>query len=252
MELAIVTGASRGLGAALAKRLLLQGTSVIGISRQNNQELQELAEEKKVSYEHLYCDLEDLAHVEKIFTQVGDKVFQGKYEVVYLINNAGVVSPIDTAGNYDAASLSKHVHINQLAPMTTTNVLIAKAEKTSIPFVIVNVTSGAASRSVYGWSAYSSTKAALNRFTQTVALEQEAKKTGNKAILYDPGKMDTDMQGTIRSSTEDQFLDVEQFKQLKRANELRGAEIVADHLVSVLDLGINLENGKMYSIKDED
>ncbi|SDM01857.1 (S)-benzoin forming benzil reductase [Sediminibacillus halophilus] len=250
MELAIVTGASRGLGAALTKRLLLQGTNVIGISREENQELLEIAKKNQIYFQHYKCDLADTREVEKVFNKVANKAFDGTFEKVYLINNAGVVSPIDIAGNYDTATLSKHIQVNQLAPMTTTNILIAEAEKSSLPLVVVNVTSGAANRSVYGWSAYSSTKAAINRFTQTVALEQSAKETGNKAVLYDPGKMDTDMQGTIRSSSEEQFQDVEQFKQLKQANQLRGAEIVADHLVSVLNLGVRLESGKTYSIKD--
>ncbi|WP_026569086.1 (S)-benzoin forming benzil reductase [Sediminibacillus sp. JSM 1682029] len=250
MELAIVTGASRGLGAALTKRLLLQGMNVIGISRKDNKELRETAEQYQEHYHYYTCDLANIQDVEKVFKQVADKAFDGTFEKVFLVNNAGVVSPIDTAGNYDVSALTNHIQVNQLAPMTTTSLLIAEAEKSSIPLVVVNVTSGAANRSVYGWSAYSSTKAAINRFTQTVALEQNAKETGNKAVLYDPGKMDTDMQGAIRSSSEEQFQDVEQFKQLKQENQLRGAEIVADHLVSVLNLGVRLESGKIYSIKD--
>ncbi|SDJ89736.1 (S)-benzoin forming benzil reductase [Sediminibacillus albus] len=250
MELAIVTGVSRGLGAAIAELMLEKGTAVMGLARQENKHLQKVAEDNSTTFESKKCDLNNLHQVEAIFTEIANKAFNGMYHKVYLINNAGVVNPVDTAGNYSVESLSNHVNVNLTAPMATSNLFLHQAAASRTELVVVNVTSGAAQRSVYGWSAYCSTKAALNRFTETVALEQEELGTRCKAILYDPGIMDTEMQGTIRSSSEEQFKDVENFKQYKETNSLRDTKVVAEALLNFLEEGEDLVNGKIYSIKD--
>src|SRR5690625_5748465 len=90
-----------------------------------------------------------------------------------------------------------------------------------LSFYGVNITSGAANRPIYGWSAYCSTKALINRYTETVALEQHTLKTENKVFAFSPGVMDTNMQAEIRSTDSASFKDVEQFIQYKKDDQLR-------------------------------
>ncbi|WP_226038565.1 (S)-benzoin forming benzil reductase [Aquibacillus saliphilus] len=250
MKYAVVTGASKGLGESTAKLLLQEGCHVIGVSRNMNQNLEKLAEQNSVTYQHESCDLSSPDAIEHTFTLIAERIFLSNVEVVYLVNNAGQVEPIDKAGTAEVEELSQHVNVNLLAPMATTNLFLKRAKETNVPVVITNVTSGAAERSVYGWSAYCSTKAGLNRFTETVALEQEELSSGNKIIVFNPGIMDTDMQGQIRSANEESFKDVETFRDYKQENKLRETDVVAATLVTILSSVNQIVSGKRYNVND--
>lgn len=250
MKYAIITGTSRGLGAEIAKQLVENEIEVIGIARTENQELANYSSQLNAEYHHLNCDLSNIEEVETVFSAIAQDIFQEGTKNVILINNAGVVEPINRAGQYQVGELAQHVNINLVAPMSAVNIFMKASEATGIPLTAVNVTSGAADRSVYGWSAYGSTKAGLNRYTSIVALEQEEKQTGNKAILFNPGIMDTEMQGSIRSNETEAFKDVEKFKQYKESNSLRNPSVVANLLVSILGKQKDIENGKNYSVYD--
>src|SRR5699024_28480 len=80
----------------------------------------------------------------------------------------------------------------------------------------------------------------INMYTKTVALEQVEKKTGHKIIAFSPGIMDTDMQGKIRESTYDEFIQIDTFKNYKEQNELRHPDTVADALYHILQVRNNL------------
>ena len=251
MKYAIVTGTSKGLGASIAKLLIQAGIHVIGIARNDNKELNRLAVQSGVTYRHEACDLSQVNEVEQLFTSLANQLFaNGDAKLVYLINNAAVVGPIDTAGNHDAKELADHVHINLLAPMISMNVFLEYAVKKDIPLIIANVTSGAANRSQYGWSAYSSSKAGLDRFTKTTALEQVELQTRNKAILFNPSIMDSQMQQEIRSTNEAAFQDVEKFRKYKENNSLRDTDVVAGALVQVLLDTDKIESGKNYNVNE--
>src|SRR5699024_9478727 len=105
---------------------------------------------------------------------------QEKPTKIYLVNNAGVVNPIGQAATNENDDLQTHVAVNTIAPMVVTNTLLQWAMEHDIRLIGASVTSGAAEKPHYGWSAYCSTKAGLNMYTKTVALEQDEQKTGNK------------------------------------------------------------------------
>ena len=247
MNYAIVTGASKGLGAAAAKQLLADGLNVISVSRSANDELKELANTSQGEYNHFTCDLTNSSEVETVFSEIAGRVFVGNPENIYLINNAGMVDPIETAGNLDHLKTADNVNVNLLAPMIISNIFLEKAKISSGRLVIANVSSGAGSRAIQGWSVYCSTKAGINMFTQTVALELENEKSRHKVFAFSPGIMDTDMQSTIRSSSKSAFQDVETFQKYKKEGMLRDADTVAGALVKVLRSD-NIENGKIYQI----
>lgn len=250
MKCAVITGTSKGLGASIAELCIEQGMHVFGISRHTNKTLERLAINAKGSYQHYTCNLVNVEQVEKVFTIIADQLFKKQTESVCLINNAGTVTPIDIAENHTVEALHSHVHVNLISTMITTGMFLKKAQKAKTPLIVANVTSGAAERSVYGWSAYSATKAGVNRYTESVALEQEQLKTNNKIVLFDPSIMDTDMQSEIRSSSKEAFLDVEKFQQYKTENSLRDTNTVAKVLVAMLIDPENVVNGKYYSVKD--
>lgn len=252
-NIAVITGVSKGLGASLARLSLENGIGVIGISRTENKKLPEIAEENNQFYKHYPCDLSDIpqleATIDKIHETIENLGQEQRIEVIYLLNNAGVINPINQAKNIQTEELIKNITINTISPMVLTNQLLKGQEKHEIPIHVANVTSGAAEDAVYGWSAYCSTKASMNMYTRTVALEQEELGTGNKIIAFSPGVMDTGMQEEIRASDKEEFAAVERFREYKASNFLQHTDIVAGVLIDILT-DENVKNGKIYKIKD--
>lgn len=252
-KLAVITGVSRGLGASLANLLLESGIDVIGISRSENKHLTKTAKENNQFYRYFACDLSDIRLLEETMRLIDDEInernAEQEIETIFLLNNAGIVHPIDQSKHLKSEELVTHVTINSIAPMVLTNHFLEKHEEHQIPLVIANVSSGAAENPIYGWSAYCSTKASLNMYTKTVALEQEELKTDNRIIAFSPGIMDTDMQTVIRSSTKDQFAEIEKFKGYKANNSLRKTDLVAGVLIDIIT-DEDVRNGEIYYIND--
>lgn len=252
-NLAVVTGVSRGLGASLAKLLLESGVHVIGISRSENKELMKTASDHNQFYQHFSCDLSDLPALEDTIDAIHDLIAERnkeqEIETLYIINNAGVVDPIHQAAHIESKDLIQHVAVNSVAPMVLTNQFLRKQKEHGIPLNVANVTSGAAEKPMFGWSAYCSTKASLNMYTKTVALEQKELGTENKVIGFSPGIMDTEMQSMIRSSSKEQFAEIERFKDYKTNKTLRNTDIVAGVLIDIIT-DEDVKNGKIYYISN--
>lgn len=246
MKLAIITGASKGLGASIAERMIAEKIGVVTVSRTENEGLKEKAAANQIFYRHFTCHLAVTEEIEATLHAILSILDSKKPEMVYVINNAGVIEPIATAGTLDHQALIQNVTVNLVAPMMITNILLNKA---NTRLRIANVSSGAAERPIQGWSAYCSTKAGLNMFTATVAAEQATARSPHEMIAFSPGIMDTDMQGTIRSSSKKAFHDLEKFKEYKEAGMLHPAETVGNALVSLL-LKEEIENGKVYHVND--
>lgn len=248
MKYAIVTGASRGLGASAAQEFITKGIPVITVSRNENSALKQAAERAGFSYTHYSCDLSSAQQVQSVFANICEEVFQHA-ENVYVINNAGVIEPIEVAGELDAALVQRNIQVNLSAPILISNIFLQKAKETGSRVIIANVTSGAGERPIQGWSIYCSTKAAVNMFTMTAGLELENSGSSSQVIAFSPGIMDTDMQVTIRSSSEEAFADVDTFRNYKASGSLRSPDTVAGALVTLV-LADHLDNGKIYNVNN--
>ncbi|MGM8213664.1 (S)-benzoin forming benzil reductase [Virgibacillus sp. W0430] len=250
MKLAIITGGSKGLGEAIAKQFLNENTDVISISRTLNEKLSALAEQKQVNFIHYASDLGDMKELKTVVSHLEGHLSRSELETIYVINNAAALEPIQPASKINVDDLAYHVHVNTIAPMAIMNALLNQCSRENKSVVGVNITSGAANRAVFGWSAYCSTKASLDRYTTTVALEQEEMQTGNKIIAFDPSIMDTDMQKKIRSTSEDAFIDVRAFQAYKTNNMLQDVEVVAGKLYQIIADKARIENGKIYRVNE--
>ncbi|WP_431800328.1 SDR family NAD(P)-dependent oxidoreductase [Halobacillus andaensis] len=250
MKVAIVTGDSRGLGQAIADKFLNEGIHVIGLSRTHNDTLKEKADQKGVTYSHIRCDLSDSNDLTQGIDKVMYLAFQNDIEKVYLVNNAGVIDPIETVGQLDASLVNKHFQINVTTPILFINRLLKEADEQGVNVGIINITSGAAEKTIHGWSIYGSGKAAINQFTETAAMEQEKAGSEHFIIAYSPGVVDTDMQGEIRAAAESAFADVDKFKKLKEEGQLRSPSAVADVLMKLLSEEESIDNGRVYKLYD--
>jgi len=249
MKYAIITGASRGLGEAIAKRLINDNFSIVTVSRTKNEELEQLALEKGILYHQVTCNLSRENEIQEVFMEVAHQVFKMEPNEILLINNAGVIDPIHTVGNLDLTPTIRNIQINLIAPILITNLFLKKAPLTKALLQIVNVTSGAADYPIGGWSIYCSAKAGLNMFTKAVAEEQAEVKAPHKIIAFNPGVMDTGMQETIRFTSQEAFKDLERFKEFKDKNILKTTKEVAGALVDLLESG-TVESGKVYHISE--
>ncbi|MCP3026802.1 (S)-benzoin forming benzil reductase [Halobacillus sp. A5] len=250
MKYAIVTGDSRGLGEAVASKFMEKDIHVIGLSRTYNDNLKNKADNNKVTYSHIRCDLNDSDDLTQGIDKVMYLAFQNNVEMVYLVNNAGVIDPIETVGRLESSLVNKHLQINVAAPILFMNRLLKEADEQKVKAGIINVTSGAAEKTIHGWSVYSSGKAAINQFTATCAMEQEKAGKEHFVIAFSPGVVDTDMQGEIRASEESAFADVNKFKKLKEEGQLRSPDTVAEVLLNVISKEKTIENGKVYKLYD--
>src|SRR5690606_6459208 len=208
MKIALITGVSKGLGESIAKLFLESGIHVLGISRNPNNRLGKIAQKNNVNYQHYPCDLGNISEIEKTVKKIKEDVERYSPTIFYLINNAAVVEPINQVTLIGNQELANHFQINTLAPIILMNSMLQFSTNSNNAFIGVNITSGAAERPIYGWGAYCSSKASINMYTKTAALEQDTLKTGHKIVAFNPGIMDTNMQQTIRSSSKDSFIEI--------------------------------------------
>jgi benzil reductase ((S)-benzoin forming) len=247
MNYYIITGASKGLGEAIVQSLFHEENAIIAISRTVSEKLLKEANDNRVP---LLFETEDLSVVEHLIPLM-ERVFQHirlkDAQSVTFIQNAGVIEPIKPVGKMDHTELVRSVNVNLLAPMILANQFVERTRSFAGKKVIVHVTSGAANRTVHGWSSYSSTKAGLERFTKTLAFEQKNESFPVQAIAFSPGIMDTDMQQTIRTSQVEDFNEVKTFQNYYEKGMLRSPQLVASKLLTLLQG--NVESGKVYDIK---
>ena len=92
-----------------------------------------------------------------------------------------------------------------------------------------------AARSVPGWAMYCSTKAALDRFTAVTAEDQQGKPNPARLSAVAPGVVNTDMQGSIRASSKEDFPNVDRFIDLEKDGKLQSPEDTAKRLLNYLN-----------------
>ncbi len=218
---AIISGASRGLGAATALWLAKVGAAVTLISRSETA-LKSVAKEVR--------QLGGTALVFKADTSDPDacqkavaKTLKRFNKLDALVNNAGIVEPIAPLVQTDPERWHYNIAVNLLGPFYLTRAAISELRKQNGR--IINVSSGAATTVIENASAYCAAKAALNHFTRVVAAE-ESELT---VLSMRPGVVDTQMQKIIRREGPN-FMPAEQYayyQGLKERGELEPPEVPA-------------------------
>lgn len=180
---AVVTGASRGIGAATARALAHAGARVALLAR-TQAELDALAAEIKGVA--VRCDLLDRASVDEA-VRAADKELGGAPDI--LVNNAGVFRTAQV-GKIDAASIEDSIQLNLVAPLTIVNAFLPAMRKRGTGHV-VSVGSVADRKIFEANSVYSATKFGLRAVHEV--LRAELKGSGVRATLVSPGSTDTSL-----------------------------------------------------------
>ncbi|MET3212519.1 UNVERIFIED_ORG: NAD(P)-dependent dehydrogenase (short-subunit alcohol dehydrogenase family) [Burkholderia territorii] len=221
---AIVTGHTRGVGAALAEQLLQEGIAVLGVSRSRHPSLASQAGERFAEVE---LDLSDSTAVAAWLAGDTLRRFVDGASLVLLFNNAGIVDPIGPLAAQDPTIVARAVGLNVAAPLMLSAALV-QAASAATECRIAHLSSGAARNAYAGWSIYCATKAALDHHARAVALDAN---DALRICSVAPGVVDTGMQATIRATDERHFPMREKFDQLKSSGALATPEATARQLI---------------------
>jgi benzil reductase ((S)-benzoin forming) len=210
----IITGVSSGIGKACGEYYLNKGYKVLGISRRNTLEHE--------NYRFISCDLSDLYQIE----QLDFKEELDSESAVVLINNAGTIGEIKHFTKVSANHFKELSNLNILAPQLLITMLFQQIDPKRIE-TIINISSGAAQRPIPSWAAYCASKAAVDMYSQTLQIEMIELGLKSKIYSVAPGVVDTNMQVTIRATSQEDFTSVSNFQRMKEDGELRSPEEVA-------------------------
>jgi NAD(P)-dependent dehydrogenase (short-subunit alcohol dehydrogenase family) len=184
-RVAIVTGASRGLGRALARRLAADGWSLV-LDARGDAALHAIARELSAitRVESVTGDVRDAAHQDAL---IGAADNLGG--VALLVNNASVLgpSPQPRLAGYPLDELSYVYAVNTLAPLALMQRALPDLRARN--GIVVNITSDAAVEPYEGWGGYGSSKAALEQLGNVLGAEEPAL----RVYTFDPGDMRTQM-----------------------------------------------------------
>lgn len=186
----IVTGASRGIGAWIARWVSRAGANVVMTARSHN-DLQSLEKEIRTDGRFsmpITCDISDpnacVDVVEKVKKQFG--------KIDALVNNAGIVEPISKIAECDPEQFKQNICVNLIGPFYMIRQTISALRKSKGR--VINISSGAAIKPIASWSAYCAAKAGLTHLTRVLASEEPS----ITAVSVRPGVVDTQMQALIR------------------------------------------------------
>jgi len=185
---ALVTGASRGIGRAIARRLAADGAHVFVHYNRSAAEADELVSEIEKnggSAEAVAANLEDVDSVNRLISDVKSRLGDGKLDI--LVNNAGILE-FQNLGDSDVSALDRLLAVNVRAPYQVTSGLVSSlADDARVLF-----TSSIVAKTVIGGAtAYALTKGAIDTLTRYLAAELGERGIRVNAIA--PGAIDTDM-----------------------------------------------------------
>ena len=185
-RIALITGASRGIGRATAELFAAHGASLVLSGRHEGlQGLTESLQQGGASVVAVAADLREGDCARKLVTACKEKF--GRLDI--LVNNAGVLNQ-GLLGMTLPAAVTEMFEVNILAMMAVTQYAVRLMGKSSAP-AVVNLTSMAGTHGLEGMSAYSASKAAVVGFTLSLAKELGPK--GIRVNAVSPGLIDSDM-----------------------------------------------------------
>jgi NAD(P)-dependent dehydrogenase (short-subunit alcohol dehydrogenase family) len=240
-HLTILTGASRGMGLAMARQLLAAGHDILCISRRPGDGLAEAAAAAGRKCEHWP---QDLARADAVAGRLETwlRAQEAEAASITLINNAGLIPRIASLDDIPADQLKDALRVDLEAPMLLTSAFLRATAAWKVPRKVLNISSGLGRRAMAAQAAYCAAKAGMDHFTRCVALEQAALPHGAKVCSLAPGVIDTDMQVQLREADADRFPDRGNFVGMKEKGVLSSPEEAAAKVLAYLarpDFGSN-------------
>ncbi len=234
-HLTIITGASRGLGAALAVQLLNPQAHLICLSRSSNKRLPALATQAGATLEQWSVDLADGAAAAQRLAQWLAAQDATHFSQATLINNAGVISALVPLRAAEPTDLARALRVGLEAPLQLSAVFLAGTRQWTAQRKLLNISSGLGRRAMASSSAYCAAKAGMDHFTRCVALEEASQPHGAKVCSLAPGVIDTSMQDQLRAADPSQFPDRATFEGLHAQGQLSSVADAARQVLAYLN-----------------
>jgi len=219
-KVAVITGASQGLGAGLARVALERGMSIALCSR---------SQPALAEGEHVLSRTFDVRNGDDMGA-FASAAFERFGRVDLWVNNAGLLDPVGPLRDIEGGALKELFDVNILGVALGSQAYIRMLHAHSQNGVLMNISSGAARNAYFGWSGYCASKAAVDRMSEVIAIEEE-----DRLRVYSiaPGVIETRMQESIRATDAQMFRDVARFRKLKDTGGLQTPEEAADKLLRV-------------------
>lgn len=233
-HLTVITGASRGLGRAMAEQLLQPGRRLLCISRHSDDQLAVLAREAGADLEQWQLDLaEPVAAAERLSAWLAT-LDAASFDSATLINNAGTVGRIRPLSEAVPAELSQALRVGLESAMLLTAAFLGVTKGWRADRKVLNISSGLGRNAMGSQAPYCAAKAGMDHFSRAVALEEKGPGAA-RIVSLAPGVIDTDMQVELRGGDPDMFPDRVRFERLKADGMLDSPQSAAAKVLKYLD-----------------
>jgi NAD(P)-dependent dehydrogenase (short-subunit alcohol dehydrogenase family) len=234
-KLTVLTGASRGLGLAMAHQLLTEGDTLLCISRNNNSALETGACQSGTKLTQWCMDLTDglvVATALEAWLQTCDAI---QWATATLINNACVIPPLAPLDASNVHDVSAALRVGLEAPLLLCSAFLRATEGWKLRRRILNISSGLGTRPMASSATYCAAKAGMDHFTRCLALEQARNSHGAKVCSLSPGVIDTEMQIQLRQADPLLFPDQSLFSGMHQNGQLTSPAQAASRVLAYLD-----------------
>jgi benzil reductase ((S)-benzoin forming) len=238
----IITGASRGMGFAMAEQLLTPENQLLCISRKTNDALVAVAQERGATIEQWAQDLSDGAAASARLHAWLSALDASKFKAATLINNAAIVPAVVPLREISYSDIAVALRVGLEAPMQLTAAFLNATQQWRGIRKVLNISSGNGRRAMASQASYSAVKAGMDHYSRVVAIEEAAKTNGAKICSLAPGIIDTDMQTQLRNADPTSFPDQAVFIDYKNNGDLLSPDAAAKRVLSYLmraDFGAN-------------
>ncbi len=229
-RIALVTGASRGLGRALCEQLATAGYVVMPLCRP-------------------VIDLADPAASAKALERCLQGLDLASIGEFVFVSNAATLDPLGPIEHQPAEALARSLNVNLVSPVALIGTLLRLLETSPARKLLLNITSGSAATARSGVAHYSAAKAGMEQFVRCLAADQMQATHPAVVVNVDPGAMDTAMQTTLRSAAPDVFPDGAQFAARHARGELADPAAVAAAIVRLAQ-SPSLVSGSRQHVRD--
>lgn len=233
--LTILTGASRGLGRAIALALLQRGHRLLTLQRSPDPSLEQAARAANHPIEQWAVDLaEPLPVAQRLQAWIAALPRQ-EASALNLINNAALLVEPGPLSAADLLQASRATRASLEAPLLLCAAFLAGSGDAPVPRRVLNISSGLGRFAMAGSALYCAAKAGMDHFSRALALEEAERPNGAKVVSLAPGVIDTDMQLQLRGADPQMFSSQSRFAGLKSAGQLDSPEAAAAKVLSVLE-----------------
>jgi len=236
LELYIITGSSRGLGAAMAEQVLAPGVRLLGMARGIHPGLEAKAAARQAQVEQFAIDLEQAPLAAQRLQQWLEAQPAERVGRATLVNNAAVLAASGPLELSDSGQISRVIRVGTEAPILLTAAFLRVTRHWRAARRVLMISSGAGRHAMVGAASYCASKAALDHFARAVALDEARLGiAGAQIVSLAPGVIDTDMQTELRRTDPEVFANRQFFVDLHERGQLLSPSDAATRVLAYLD-----------------